>query len=198
MATGFRAREGGWRWARERRCSPGTDSLGRGRRRMRPSWRTATSGPADPRGDPECLGKRPGYLKPIERWSARRDGGACGRLGRPPASRARQGGRGGAAKWERRRLQALERAGGSAGAAGPAGADARHPPGDAGRRPARAGPGIPEAIPDAAATPAEATNRRGASRRGGTTWRWRGCRSWSSSWSGRSDRGLAAPRGSTR
>ena len=45
---------------------------------------------------------------------------------------------------------------------------------------------VPEAIPDAGAPPEAARRRRGAGRRGGTTWRWRGWRSWSSSWSGRS------------
>src|SRR3954468_18384063 len=55
------------------------------------------------------LGKRPGYLKPIERWSARRDWRlrSCAWDAHLQAERDRVA-REEAEKWERRRLQALE------------------------------------------------------------------------------------------
>ena len=115
-----------------------------------------------------CLGKGPGYLKPIERWSARRDwrgGRAPGTTTcKPSATRSAAEE---AAKWERRRLQALEEGWQLCRAAGQAGADARHAPGDAGRRPARAGPG------DAGGHPRrrrDARGGRGAAGRGPTRW----------------------------
>src|SRR5690349_13852957 len=57
----------------------------------------------------KSLGKRPGYLKPIERWSASRDwrmraGAWDDHLQAERDKVAREE----AAKWERRRLQALE------------------------------------------------------------------------------------------
>ena len=82
------------------------------------------------------LGKPPGYLKPIERWSARARLAPAGRrLGRPPASRARQGRRGGGGE-----VGAAPPPGAGRGlaalpdAAGQAGPDARLHPGGAGRR----------------------------------------------------------------
>ena len=92
-----------------------------------------------------------------------------------------------AAKWEQRRLQALEegwqlcqelRARLEQMLAIPPETPAVAPPEPARER--------PEALPDAVATPEEAGASAGAGRRGGTTWRWCGCRGWSSSWSGRS------------
>ena len=141
------------------------------------------------------LGKRPGYLKPIERWSARRDWRrrADAWDDHLQAERDKVAAEE-AAKWERRRLQALEegwqlcqalRARLEQMLASPRRLPAVAPP-----EPARE---APEAIPDAVAPPEEARKRRGAGRRGGTTWRWFGCRSWSSSWSGAPDRGPAAP-----
>ena len=55
------------------------------------------------------LGKRPGYLKPIERWSAFRDWRqrACAWDDHLQAERDKVAAEE-AAKWERRRLQALE------------------------------------------------------------------------------------------
>ena len=117
------------------------------------------------------LGKRPGYLKPIERWSAlRRLAPAVVRLGRPPASRARRGRRGGGGEVGASpspgvggRLAALP------GAAGQAGADARLPPGDAGRRHARAGRGdARRPSPTPSRRPRRPGRRRHAGRRGGT------------------------------
>ena len=89
------------------------------------------------------LGKRPGYLKPIERWSALRDwrGRACAWDDHLQAERDEVAAEE-AAKWERRRLQALEEGWQLCRAL-----RARLEqmlaiaPGDAGRRPARAGPG---------------------------------------------------------
>ncbi len=103
------------------------------------------------------LGKRPGYLKPIERWSARRDW----RLRASAWDDHLQAGRDKvaaeeAAKWERRRLQALEegwqlcqslRARIAQMLAIPLEAPAVAPP-----APAQA---MPEAIPDAVTTPEE-------------------------------------------
>ena len=115
------------------------------------------------------LGKRPGYLKPIERWSALRRLAAAGvRLGRPPASRARQGRRGGGG--EVGAAPPPGAGGGLAalpGAAGQAGADARHRPRRRRPSPRPSRPeATPEAIPDAVATPEEArqTAGRGPSR----------------------------------
>ncbi len=57
----------------------------------------------------KCLGKRPGDLKPIERWSARRDWrGRAGAWDDHLQSERDQVAAAEAAKWERRRLQALE------------------------------------------------------------------------------------------
>ena len=164
--TGLAVRAGGGRWEREWRGSPGSASPARGRRLMRPSWRTATSGRGGPtRRRGSASARRPGYLKLIERWSARREWrGAGRRLGRPPASRARQVAAEEAAKWERRRLQALEEGWQTLpGAAGQAGADARHRPRrSAGRRPARAGRG------DAGGHPRRRRDARGGQGDGGT------------------------------
>ena len=126
---------------------------------MRPSWPTATSGRGGPtRRRGERLGKRPGYLKPIERWSALRDWrrrasawDAHLQAERDEVAREE------AAKWERRRLQALEDGWQTCQAlrarleqmlaltpempAGPTPEPARE---------------MPEAIPDAVATPEEA------------------------------------------
>ena len=135
------------------------------------------------------LGKRPGYLKPIERWSALRDWrrrsgawddhlqaerdkvarGGGGEVGASPPPGVGGG------------LAALP------GAAGQAGADARHPPGDAGGRHVRAGRGdAGGSSPTPSRRPRRPRRRRYTGRRGGTIWRCCGCRSWSSSWSGRS------------
>src|SRR3954451_16993564 len=55
------------------------------------------------------LGKRPGYLKPIERWSARRDWRHRARAWDDQLQAERdEAAAEEAAKWERRRIQALE------------------------------------------------------------------------------------------
>ena len=118
------------------------------------------------------LGKRPGYLKPIERWSALRDwrrraGAWDAHLQAERDKVAAEE----AAKWERRRLQALEEGWQLCRAL-----RARLeqmlalPLETAGRRPARAGRG------DAGGHPRRRRDarggqgrRRGAGRRGGTT-----------------------------
>ena len=88
------------------------------------------------------LGKRPGYLKPIERWSALRDWRRRPAPGTPtckpsatrsPRRRRRSGSGAGSRRWRRagrlcRALRARLR-------------QMLASPGDAGRRPARAGPG---------------------------------------------------------
>ena len=168
-ATGLAARAGGGRWARKWRCSPGSVSPARGSKRMRPSWRTATSGRGGPtRRRGMRLGKRPGYLKPIERWSTLRDwrGRACAWDDHLQAERD-QVAREEAAKWERRRLQALEDGWQTCRAlrallaqmlAIPPEMPAVAPP-----EPARE---EPRALPDAVATPEEAgeTAGRGSTR----------------------------------
>ena len=136
---------------------------------MRPSWRIATSGRGGPtrrRGNASARG--PGYLKPIERWSALRDwreraGAWDDHLQAERDEVAAEE----AAKWERRRLQALEegwqlcralRARLEQMLAIPPETPAVAPP-----EPARE---MPEAIPEAVATPEEAkeTAGRGPSR----------------------------------
>jgi len=115
------------------------------------------------------LGKRPGYLKPIERWSARRDwrGRSCAWDAHLQSERD-QVDREEAAKWERRHLQALEegwqlcqalRARLMQMLAISPGTPAVVPPDPARER--------PEAIPDAGGMPEEA---RETARRGATRW----------------------------
>ncbi len=109
------------------------------------------------------LGKRPGYLKPIERWSTLRDWRlrASAWDDHLQAERDKVAAEE-AAKWERRRLRALEqnwelcqsiRARIAQMLAIPP-----EPPAVAPPAPARA---MPEAIPDAAATPEGATKSAG-------------------------------------
>ena len=109
------------------------------------------------------LGKSPGYLKPIERWSALRDWRrrACAWDDHLQAERDKVAAEE-AAKWERRRLQALEegwqlcralRARLAQMLAIPPEMPAVAPP-----EPARK---MPEAIPDAVATPEEAEETAG-------------------------------------
>ena len=167
--TGLAARAGGGRWAREWRCSPGSASPGRGRRPMRPSWRTATSGRGGPtrrRGSASARGRATSSRSSGGRPCATGDGGV--RLGRPPASRARQGRRGG---------------GGEVGAAPPPGVGGglaacralrarleqmlAMPPETPAVAPPEPAGEMPEAIPDAGATPEEARETAG---RGPTRW----------------------------
>ncbi len=109
------------------------------------------------------LGKRPGYLKPIERWSARRDWRvrACAWDAHLQAERD-QVALEEAEKWERRRLQALEegwqlcralRARLAQLLASPPEMPAVAPP-----EPAQV---VPESIPDAGATPEDARSSVG-------------------------------------
>ena len=126
---------------------------------MRPSWRTATSGRGGPtRRRGSASARAPGYLKPIERWSALRDWRrrACAWDDHLQAERDKVAAEE-AAKWERRRLQALEegwqlcralRARLEQMLALPPETPAVAPP-----EPAQE---MPEAIPDAVATPEEA------------------------------------------
>jgi hypothetical protein len=115
------------------------------------------------------LGKRPGYLKPIERWSALRDWRrrSCAWDDHLQAERDRVAAEE-AAKWERRRLQALEegwqlcqtlRARLAEMLAFTLEAPAAAPP-----EPAEA---TPEAVPEAVATPEKARPTAG---RGPTRW----------------------------
>ncbi len=109
------------------------------------------------------LGKRPGYLKPIERWSSLRDWRlrACAWDAYLQSERDKVAAEE-AAKWERRRLQSLEqnwelcqslRARIAQMLAIPPEAPAVAPP-----APTRA---MPEALPDAGATPEEAPKPAG-------------------------------------
>ena len=115
------------------------------------------------------LGKRPGYLKPIERWSARRDwrrrAGAWDAHLQVERNRVAAEE---AAKWERRRLQALEEGWQTCRAlrarleqmlASPLEAPAVAP-----SEPAEE---MPQAVPDAGATPEAARPTPG---RGTTRW----------------------------
>ena len=142
----------------------------------------------DPRGDPEAPRQGPGYLKPIERWSALRDWrGRAGAWDAHLQAERDRVAREEAEKWERRRLQALEDGWRPAGRCGPGWRRCspcprrcrrpsprpslpgrrRGPPRRRSRRPRRPGDG---------GTRADA---------GELNWRWRGCRGWSSNWSGR-------------
>ena len=83
-----------------------------------------------------------------------RASGAGGqRLGRPPASRARQGRRGGGGKWERRRLQALEEGWQTCRHCGPGWIRCSPCPRRRRPRPRPTRPEKPEAIPDAVRRP---------------------------------------------
>ena len=109
------------------------------------------------------LGKRPGYLKPIERWSARRDWRLrAGAWDDHLQAERDQVAAEEAAKWERRRLQALEegwqlcralRARLEQMLAMPPETPAVAPPEPAQEK--------PEALPDAVATPEEAKKSAG-------------------------------------
>ena len=119
-----------------------------------------------------CLGKRPGYLKPIERWSSLREWRLRAaawddhlQAERDKVTAAET------AKWERRRLQALEqnwelcqalRARIALMIAIPPEAPEVTPPAPT--------PAMPEAIPDAAATPEEASK---SARCGPSRWDYR-------------------------
>ena len=115
------------------------------------------------------LGKRPGYLKPIERWSALRDWRwrACAWDDHLQAERDEVAAEE-AAKWERRRLQALEEGWQLCRAlwAKLAGKLAVPPemPDVAPPAPAQQ---VQEVIPDAVAAAEEPRRRRDAGRRGG-------------------------------
>ena len=137
---------------------------------MRPSWRTATSGRGGPmrrRGSASARGRATSSRSSGGRPSGDWRGGR--RLGRPPAGRARPVAAEEAAKWERRRLQALEDGWQTCRALRARLERCSPPPESPGRRRARAGRGGAGGPPRRRRDARGAGDGRVASRRGGMT-----------------------------
>ena len=164
-------REEGRAMGDERRDSPGSVGPGRGRRRMRPSWRTATSAPWRTH-EATRVASASGRAT-----SSRSSGGRPAGIGgggsapgtptcrpsatRSPGRRRRSGSGVGSRPWRRAgRLCRALRARLKQMLALPPETPAVAPPEPAGQ--------MPEALPEAVATPEEAEGRPDAGRRGGT------------------------------